>query len=252
VTFLGRLLTSTTKHLIFNADDFGLSTGINRGIIACHLNGVVTSTSLMVTGRAVHEAVALSRDHPALSIGLHWDVWGEDERDFDLTDIKLVRTEFQRQLDEFDRLLGRMPTHVDSHRHAHKREDLMPIFKELVEPLEIPLRDDGSVRFVGGFYAQWEWKVTNLSYVSVEFLQKMLSDEVGDGWTEFSCHPGYLSIDYAGPYSFEREAEVETLTDPRVRATIDDLGIHLASYADYLGRAQRSQSPAITARNAPG
>ena len=221
------------KHLIFNADDFGASTGVNRGILECHIRGVVTSTSLMVTGRAVHEAVAMSRDHPGLAIGLHWDVWGEDEREFDIDDLRAVRDEFHRQLDEFHHLLGRMPTHVDSHRHAHRKEKLMPLFRELVEPLGVPLRDDGRVRFVGGFYAQWEWMVTNLEYVSVPFLQQMLREELGEGWTEVSCHPGYLSPDYTAVYLGEREAEVRTLTDPRIRQTIEELGIRLVSYADY-------------------
>ena len=72
-----------TKYLIINADDFGASRGLNRGILECHTCGVVTSASLMVTGRAVREAVSMSRDHPILAVGLHWDVCGEDERDFD-------------------------------------------------------------------------------------------------------------------------------------------------------------------------
>lgn len=221
------------KYLIFNADDFGQAPGINRGILDCHTRGVLTSTSLMVTGRAVEEAVAMSCDYPTLAIGLHWDVWGEDEREFDIENIPAVRDEFRRQLDEFDRLMGRMPTHIDSHRHAHREEHLMPVFREMVEPLGLPLRDDGGVRFVGGFYAQWEWKVTNLEYVSVTFLQKMLREEVEEGWTEFSCHPGYVSPDYHAVYSTEREAEIRTLTDPSIRETLDELGIELVSYADY-------------------
>jgi predicted glycoside hydrolase/deacetylase ChbG (UPF0249 family) len=111
----------------------------------------------------------------------------------------------------------------------------MPVFQELVEPLGVPLRDDGKVGFVGGFYAQWEWGVTELEYVSVPFLQRMLREEVPPGWTEFSCHPGYRSPDYEAMYLVEREAEVRTLTDPAIRATIDELGIRLASYADYVG-----------------
>ena len=221
------------RHLIVNADDFGASEGVNRGILDCHTGGIVTSTSLMVTGRAVTEAVAMSRDHPELAIGLHWDVWGEDEREFDTTDVAAVRDEFARQLDEFHRLMGRTPTHVDSHRHAHREEQLMPVFEELVAPLGVPLRGGDAVRFVGGFYAQWEWKVTNLDYVSVPFLQRMIREEVPPGWTEFSCHPGYVSPDYSAVYLAEREAEVRTLTDPRVRDTIAEEGIALVSYADY-------------------
>ena len=222
------------KFLIINADDLGASTGVNGGILECHTRGVVTTASLMVTGRAVHEAVSMSRDHPALSIGLHWDVCGEDEREFDIDDVRAVREEFHRQLDQFHSMVGRMPTHIDSHRHAHREKHLLPVFRELVEPLGIPLRDDGRVRYVGGFYAQWEWMVTNLEYVSVAFLQQMLHQEVLEGWTEFSCHPGYVSDDYTAVYLKEREEEVLTLTDPRIRETIEELGIRLVSYVDYL------------------
>ena len=221
------------KYLIVIADDFGASAGVNRGILECHTHGVVTSTSLMVTGRAVHEAVALGRDHPALAVGLHFDVCGEDEREFDTEDVTAVRDEFRRQLDEFHRLLGRLPTHVDSHRHVHRQEHLMPVFRELVAPLGVPLRGDGRVHFVGGFYAQWEWQVTNLEYVGVPFLQRMLREEIVAAWTEVSCHPGYVTPDYSPVYLIEREAELRTLTDPRIRQTIDELGLSLASYAEY-------------------
>jgi len=230
------------KHLIFNADDFGASTGVNRGIIECHTRGVLTSTSLMVRGAAVREAVALSRENPNLAIGLHWDVQGEtDECAFPLNDPQAVRDEFHRQLDEFRRLMGRPPTHVDSHRHNHRRPKVFPVMRELVAPLGVPLRGDGRVRFVGGFYAQWEWKVTNLDYVSVEFLQKMLRSEAKDGWTEFSCHPGYRSPDYTAVYLIEREAEVRTLTDPRIAETIRELGIRLASYADFATNLEKKR-----------
>src|SRR5690349_17964614 len=110
------------KYVIFNADDFGASTGVNRGIRDSHERGVVTSASLMVTGRGAAEAVSISRDHPELAVGLHWDVCGEDERDFDLDDLAAVRQEFESQLQRFLDLMGRMPTHIDSHRHLHRGE----------------------------------------------------------------------------------------------------------------------------------
>jgi predicted glycoside hydrolase/deacetylase ChbG (UPF0249 family) len=125
-----------------------------------------------------------------------------------------------------------MPTHIDSHQHAHREKHLLPVFRKLVAPLGVPLRGDGRVHFVGGFYAQWEWQVTQLEYVSVPFLQQLLREEVPLGWTELSCHPGYRSPGYTSVYLSEREAEVHTLTDPRIRETIEELGIHLASYAD--------------------
>ncbi len=221
------------RFLVVNADDFGASTGVNRGILECHVDGVLTSTSAQVTGTAVDEAVSMSRDHPELAIGLHWDIVGEDERTFDSYDWDAVRREFRDQLARFEDLFGRGPTHVDSHRHQHRQPHLRPVFRELVEPLGVPLRDDGRVQFVGDFYAQWEWQVTDLEKVSVEAFLGLLERRVPPGWTEFSCHPGYAGDDYSAVYLEEREAEVRTLTDPRLREAIEADGISLVSYADY-------------------
>jgi predicted glycoside hydrolase/deacetylase ChbG (UPF0249 family) len=228
------------RRLIVNADDFGASSGTNRGIVECHTRGVLTSTSMMVTGAAVEEAAELSRANPLLAIGLHWDVIGEDEREFDLSDHRAVRSEFELQLERFHEIMGRGPTHVDSHRHMHLDEDVREMFAELVEPLGVPLRGDGRVRFVGRFYAQWEWGVTDLEHVSVETLEQILREEVGDGWTELSCHPGYVSDDYTPMYRHEREAELRSLTDPRIAQTIGELGIALESYATWAESEQAS------------
>jgi predicted glycoside hydrolase/deacetylase ChbG (UPF0249 family) len=220
------------RHLIFNADDLGASEGINRGIIETHAAGVVTSASLMTTGRAAAEAAALAREHPGLAVGLHWDVWGEDEREFDLTDEVAVRRELERQLEDFVSLMGRPPTHLDSHKHAHHEGTAPRAFSEVAAQLGVPVRGDGRVQYVGGFYAQWEWQVTQLEYVSVEFLQGLLATEAVSDWTEIGCHPGYRSPGFSSPYEYEREAEIRTLTDPRVRETIEELGLELVSYAE--------------------
>jgi predicted glycoside hydrolase/deacetylase ChbG (UPF0249 family) len=218
------------RVLIVNADDFGASDGVNRGIVEAHSDGIVTSTSLMVDGRAAAGAVELARSHPALAIGLHWDL----DR-VDAADGAAVEAELARQLDAFQALFGRPPTHVDSHHHVHRHPDVAPIAESVAAPLGVPLRGDGRITFVGGFYGQWEWQVTDLEHVSPEFLIWILRNEVGPGWTEISCHPGYTGGGFASAYLAEREAELATLKDPRVRAEIDALGIRLASYADVPG-----------------
>jgi predicted glycoside hydrolase/deacetylase ChbG (UPF0249 family) len=230
---------SMKKYLIFNADDFGASTGVNRGIVEAHRLGVVTSASLMVTGSAVREAVSMSSDCPALDVGLHWDVCGEDDRSFAFDDAGAVREEFRRQIGEFEDLLGRPPTHIDSHQHAHRR--VMPLFRELVAPLGVPLRGDGRVTYLMGFYAQWKWKVTELDHVSVPSLQKLIRVEVLPGISEIGCHPGYVTDDYRAVYLAEREAELETLTDPRIAETIREEGIELVGFADYARIAGESR-----------
>ena len=60
-----------TIYAILNADDFGLSPGINRGIIEAHRDGILTSASLMAVGDAFEEAVDFARDFPSLALGIH-------------------------------------------------------------------------------------------------------------------------------------------------------------------------------------
>ena len=223
----------SARNLIVNADDFGASEGINRGVVDCHVDGVVTSTSLMVLGRAAESAAALAREHPGLGIGLHWDL--EDERQPTpvlLDDPVAVRAELERQFARFHELMGCAPTHLDSHHHVHRDPQVTPIARELAAREGVHLRNEESVRYVGGFYAQWEWKVTELKYVSVDFLTWILRNEVEEGWTELACHPGYVTRDLDSGYLHEREAEMATLTDPRIRSEIEALGIRLCTFAE--------------------
>jgi hopanoid biosynthesis associated protein HpnK len=59
------------KQLIVNADDFGMTGGVNRAVGEAHCGGIVTSTTLMATGGACDEAIALARSLPSLSVGAH-------------------------------------------------------------------------------------------------------------------------------------------------------------------------------------
>lgn len=59
------------RRLIVNADDFGLSSGINRGILQAHQEGIVTSTTVMACGERFGEATSLSVQAPRLSVGCH-------------------------------------------------------------------------------------------------------------------------------------------------------------------------------------
>lgn len=59
------------KRLIINADDFGLTAGVNRAIREAHMDGILTSATLMANGVAFTNAVSLARSLPQLSIGCH-------------------------------------------------------------------------------------------------------------------------------------------------------------------------------------
>ncbi|MGB7948954.1 MAG: ChbG/HpnK family deacetylase, partial [Candidatus Binatia bacterium] len=65
---------SGEKYLIVDADDFGQSPGINRGIIEAHDHGIVTTASLMTQWPGADEAAVYAKKHPELSVGLHLDL----------------------------------------------------------------------------------------------------------------------------------------------------------------------------------
>ena len=224
------------KFLIFNADDFGYTRGINRGIVEAHRNGVVTSATLIVNGLATEEAVRMARDLPGLSLGLHVNFTNEAQRLVEFDDPQVASAEMRRQLDRFVSLLGRLPTHVDSHQHVHRHPVRRPLFERFAAEHGLPLRDTPPVVFKGGFYAQWEYGVSDLSKVSVAALERMIREEVKDGITELGCHPGYFDEAMEIVYHRDRETELRTLCDPRVREVLDEEGIRLIGF-QQLGEA---------------
>src|SRR5215210_4893477 len=68
------MTTPQSRSLIVNADDFGLSDGVNHGILRAHDEGIVTSASLMVRQPAASAAAGEARRRPRLSVGLHLDL----------------------------------------------------------------------------------------------------------------------------------------------------------------------------------
>jgi predicted glycoside hydrolase/deacetylase ChbG (UPF0249 family) len=228
------------KLLIVNADDFGYGHGVNRGVAEAHDRGVVTSAGLMVNTPGTAEAVRMAAERPALSLGLHVNFTNEAQRLVEFDDPVICRSELRRQFDRFVALTGRLPTHIDSHQHVHRDGRRLPHFEELAAEHGLPLRDHPPVTYKGGFYAQWEYGVSDPSKVSLEALEGMLRREVRDGVTELGCHPGYYDPDAQFVYHREREDELRTLCAPEVRAILDEEGIRLISYHQLAESLTRS------------
>ena len=220
------------KWLIVNGDDFGASPGINRGIIAAHRCGILTSTSLIVNVPWSEEAVRLSRAVPALSVGLHAHIIcaGREGATGPIDDDR-CRAELHRQFFYFQALLGRPPTHLDSHHNVHRDPRLRPHFFDLARQYGLPLREHSPVHYFSKFYGQWGGE-THLEQISVESLIWMLKTELQEGVTELSCHPGYVDSDFPSSYSAERETELRTLCDPLIRQVLAEQSIQLVSFSD--------------------
>src|SRR5438094_9125819 len=210
------------RWLIVNADDFGLSAGVNRGIIDAHEHGIVTSASLMVRQPAAAAAAHYAKAHPELSVGLHVDL-GEWESDSsgkwktiyqfaDLDDPRAVKEEFVSQLRIFREMLGKNPSHLDSHQHVHQNN--VPVTRMLQQAgraMRVPVRHFHSViRYCGDFYGSDRVDAQSLVRV-IEILPP--------GVTELCCHPGD-DPDLASSYRLERRDEMTALTHPDVKKAV--------------------------------
>jgi predicted glycoside hydrolase/deacetylase ChbG (UPF0249 family) len=133
-------------RLIINADDFGLTPGINRAVAELHDAGAITSTTLMATGPAFQQAVDLALAQPTLGVGCHivltdgvpvshpYDIptlLGADGKTFrpslmDFAQAVLRGTvrqddivrEATAQIQKLQRA-GIDITHIDTHKHTH-------------------------------------------------------------------------------------------------------------------------------------
>ena len=232
--------TTPAKYLIVNADDFGQSPGINRGIMTAYRHGIVTSTSLMVRWPAAAEAAAYAREHPSLSIGLHIDLgeqilrageWVPLYSVVSVQNERAVRVEISRQLELFDRLVGHAPTHLDSHQHIHLREPARVILTGIAQRLGVPLRNcSPEVSYCGSFYGQADDGTTLRGVISVDGLVRIL-ETLPPGCTELACHPA-AECDLETLYSHERVEELKVLCDPSLRTAIAAKGFELRSFAD--------------------
>src|SRR5581483_9557544 len=165
---------TTQRYVIFNADDFGLCSSINAGVIACHREGVVRSASLIVTGEAFDEAADYALHNPSLDLGLHFalcdgrpvcggdDVLSLVENDARFPtnyaaflrryvrgkiSLREIEMEFRAQLAKA-LARGLRISHLDSHQHLHALPGVFEIVLRIAEehgiravrsPLERPV-----------------------------------------------------------------------------------------------------------------
>jgi predicted glycoside hydrolase/deacetylase ChbG (UPF0249 family) len=142
-------------RLILNADDFGLTPGVNRAIGELHSAGVLTSATLMANGAAFEDAVTIARTHPTLGIGCHIvltdgipvsppetipSLIGADRKSFRLSLLDFLQALFRGRIREEDvarealaqiqklQRAGIEITHLDTHKHTH-------LFPTITRPL---------------------------------------------------------------------------------------------------------------------
>jgi predicted glycoside hydrolase/deacetylase ChbG (UPF0249 family) len=194
----------------------------------------------MVRWPAAPEAVAYARAHPELALGLHVDLGEQVYRHGDwvpryavvpLDDKAAIADEVFRQLQLFQRMVGRRPSHLDSHQHVHRREPTRTVLIEVAHALALPLRHYcPTISYRGDFYGQTAEGMPLPEAISLERLLHILTT-LPPGYTELACHPGE-GQDLDTTYRDERAVELRALCDPQIRTAITTLEITLRSFWD--------------------
>jgi predicted glycoside hydrolase/deacetylase ChbG (UPF0249 family) len=166
-------------RLILNADDFGLTPGVNRAIVELHRAAALSSATLMATGAAFKDAAALAHANPALGVGCHIVLTDGDPAappesiptllDPDRRSLRPKLTDFVRDLllgriDEGDiereaaaqirklQQAGITVTHLDTHKHTH-------MFPQVTRPL-LRVAEAHNIRAIRSpFEARWSWSL---------------------------------------------------------------------------------------------
>jgi chitin disaccharide deacetylase len=235
------------RTVIVNADDFGLTPGVNAGVARAHEDGILSSASMMVRWPAAEAADEYAARTPNLGVGVHVDLgeweykdggWVEVYHVVNTKDHPAVEAEIHAQLDAFTRLTGRRPTHIDSHQHVHQH-DAGPVFVRVAAELGLPLRGHiPGVKHIN-FYGRTKQGAIMGKGLSLERMLEMIA-ELPPGITEIGVHPG-LGGDTGSIYDAERQQEVEILCDPRVREVLVREGVALRTFGDIEPRPPHDQ-----------
>lgn len=236
------------KRLIVNADDFGLTSGVNAGIILAYKKGIVTSATIMMNGYATEEAFVFVKENPELSVGIHLvltcgrplqeglssltDENGDFLKLSNITNSVLdpmeVEIEFRAQLDKF-MSYGIIPSHIDSHHHVHMLEDVLPTVTKLATELDIPVRATYSKNNTATFSDKFYGKEVSFDLIKDAIELKSASEVV-----EVMCHPAIADecLKSISSYTSERELELEILMAEELKAYLEENDIKLISYRD--------------------
>lgn len=278
--------------LIVNADDFGRSAGINRGILEAHARGIVTSTTVMINYEDAPAGLEQALEEaPDLRLGLHLTLTSgrpvsppetvpslvdADGHFFPVEKLSEaascwtaddLRRELQAQVDRFVALVGRPPTHLDSHHHAtYLHPEALRVMLALAAAYEFPIRNPGAALEPVGTADRVKQMLVGVSdeqaYHLAESLHHVLGESQGvrwpdhletrffgprailgellvilttlpaDGVTELMCHPGYAAGLVGSSYVAERERELHALTHASTHEVISAENIRLMTFAE--------------------
>ena len=144
-------MTNARKQLVVNADDFGFTPDVNRGIVDAHRHGILTATTLMANGNAFDDAVRLARETPSLDVGGHLVLISGRSlippyAALPASVPELLKALARRRIRPYDELsaqvrklldAGLRITHLDTHKHTHLAPPVLDAVVRIAEEFEI-------------------------------------------------------------------------------------------------------------------
>ncbi len=228
--------------LCINADDYSYTWGVTEGILYAHLNGIVTSTSVLVNNDNLNEAYEKSKICPNLGFGIHFaltvgkpltdckTLCDEEGNFFNQSvlepkeiDAKELEIEFRAQMERFIKVFKRLPDHIDGHHHIHVLPQVIDVTKKLMAEYGLKARALCDMKFIDSFYGD---------DVSVEKLLSILDFYKDEEAIELMVHPAFSDIALRNMSSYNdiRIKELNILCDPRVKEYIAKNNIQLIHY----------------------
>lgn len=228
--------------ILFNADDFGLTKGITDAIIESHVNGLVSSTTLMMNGMAVEYAVDEAKKHPSLKVGIHLVLtWGEplskevpglvnDDGLFkynstflkmELPDVEQVESEWRAQIEAF-LTTGLSLHHIDSHHHVHGWKLLKDVVIKLAKEYQVPVRYVDSIKEHKEILLTDQlWSNFYGSGVTENIFEQLIDLKINS--LEIMCHPAFVDEDLrrVSSYTNLRKKELEILCSLKMPSWAD-------------------------------
>jgi predicted glycoside hydrolase/deacetylase ChbG (UPF0249 family) len=234
--------------LIINADDLGYEPRVTLGIVEAMRKGVVSSATFIVNGPHSEGAASSTQ---GLSVGLHLNLarWarlsgrGEWEEPQAVTlEPAVVEREVHAQVERFEQLLGRAPTHVDVHKHLHRHEGVLMGLARAAADRHLPVRSiDAPMRerlLKQGVLTNDSFfgDAGDTVYWTLERFEAQLKQLPKSGVIELMCHPGYAPVQIQSGYAEQREVELQTFTAPSAAAALERLELQPTTWAAAFAR----------------
>lgn len=237
--------------LIVNGDDFGLSKSINEGIVYAYNNGILRSTTLMINMSFVNHAITLAKKNNGLGVGIHLVATAgkpllennktlSDENGYFIKntlvlqekvkfDVNELYEEWDLQIKKFIELMGKKPTHIDSHHFIHMNKEYRDIALKLAEKYKLPMRwdfyskEDMFAKTISGFFG---------SDIGCENFKRSSESAMNYEIADIMTHPGFIddNLRASSSYVEHRHIELEVLVSDEIKHWIKKNNIELVNY----------------------